>query len=243
MSGLSASLQHASHEEIGSEVADRPIHTLVIEDSEFDRRRILRLCAETGLNFVTQVIEGPDDLRAQLDAQKFDLILVDYRLNSSDGLAAVRRIHAHPAQIHATILMLTGESELSLAVSAMKAGCADFLDKSVLNANVLRRATLNALEKAHLHQDLMRARGLNDKLARLMRDFAQDTAHEMRPVLLGMMRQSRARLRTALTGQDAEAAELDAACRKLWALLDAMEDAPARILQPSQPITKQNPDI
>ena len=57
-------------------VSDRVIHTLVIEDSEFDQKRLNRVCDETGLTFQVCGLTGLEGLRAQLDDRKFDLALV-----------------------------------------------------------------------------------------------------------------------------------------------------------------------
>lgn len=208
---------------------ERAIRTLVIEDSEFDQKRILRVCDETGLDFEICTLDGLEQLRAQLDAQNFDLALVDYRLMDSDGLEAVRRIRGHPAQVNSAILMLTGQGEMGLAIDAMKAGCSDFLDKASLTPAGLRRAVLNAMEKSLLHQDLMRARGLNDKLAELVQQFAKDSASEMKPLVLGLMRQARAQGNAPFKGRTAEAVEMDITCRKLWRMIEAMEHSAHRI--------------
>lgn len=210
-------------------LAVQPLQTLVIDDSEFDQKRTIRLCEATGLNFVICTIDGLDDLRATLDRQKFDVALVDYRLARSDGLEAVRRIRSHPAQVNAAILMLTGQGDLGLAVDAMKAGCADYLDKSALTPAALRRAAMNALEKSLLHQELMRARGLHDKLQELMQGFAHDTAAEMKPLLLDLMRQSRAQMANPMSARNPDARKMDAACRKLWSIVEKLEETSRKL--------------
>lgn len=204
-------------------LTERIFQTLVIDDSEFDRKRVARICNETGLNYAVSAIDGVDTLRNMLDSQKFDLAIVDYRLAKADGIQAVRRIRSHPAQMNAAILMLTGQGDLTTAVDAMKAGCSDYLDKATLSAAALRRATLNAVEKSLLHQDLMRARGLNDKLADLVRHFATDSVSEMKPLVLELMRESRSQMSGPIKGRSPSAKSMDVACRKLWALLEAME--------------------
>lgn len=207
----------------------RPIRTLVIEDSEFDAKRLQRMCEDTGLFYDLTVLEGFDPLRQALDTEKFDLVVVDYQLTEGDGLDAIRRIRAHPAHLTTALLMLTGRGDTDLAVKAMKEGCADFLDKAKLNPNALRRATLNALEKSQLHQDLMRARGLNDKLANLVEGFARDSATQMKPLVLQIMRLARTRLNSPVSAKDEDAQSLDIAARKLWKALEAIEQASKRI--------------
>ena len=130
---------------------------------------------------------------------------------------------------NATKLVADVESPVDQSLEAMKAGCSDYLDKSKLSASVLRRAASNALEKSLLHQELMRARGLNDKLAQIVQAFAKDTAGEMKPILLSMMRQTRAQMNTPMKGRPKGAVEMDAQCRKLWAVVESMEDTASRM--------------
>lgn len=210
-------------------VLDRHLNTLVLDDSEFDRKRIERMCRETGLEFRFTGIDGVHALREVLDAQRFDVILVDFRLTESDGLSAVRSIRNHPAHINSAVLMLTGQADVLIAVEAMKAGCSDYMDKSVLSPNALRRSMTNALEKTALQSELMRARGVHDKLERIVGEFANGSASEMKPIVLKMMRQVRARLRAPIGAKDKDLKDIDASCRKLWAIIEAMESNAHRI--------------
>lgn len=207
----------------------RPIRTLVIEDSEFDRRRIARLCRETGLRFSISSIDCAAGLGQLLNGQKFDLVLVDYRLGDSDGLKAVRQIRKHPRHLACPILMLTGMSDIHVAIDAMKSGCSDYIAKERLNAVSLRDAALSAIEQSSLQSDLMRARGLDDRLTRLLDEFAKSNAAEMKPIVLKLMRKARARLNSPLGRRNKDAADLDSACRSLWAMLEAMESSAKRL--------------
>lgn len=207
--------------------AARTLRTLIIDDSAFDRKRLSRHLVETGLQFDITAIDGVKGLRDALDKNRFDLAMVDFRLTEEDGLEAVRRIRSHPDHVNAAIIMLTGRCEISVAINALKGGCADFIDKADLSPNALRRAVLNAVEKSDLLGDLMRARGVNDKLQALVQDFAHDTAAEMKPLVLRMMRTVRAKLASPTGKQDHSIEDLDQTCRKLWALMEAMERKPA----------------
>ena len=197
----------------------RPIRMLVIEDCEFDKKRLLRMCRNTGLNFEVKTIDSISLLRTALDSYKFDLIFVDFRLPDSDGIEAIRRIRAHPPHVTAAILMLTGQCDLTVAVEAMKEGCADYLAKNELTPETLRDATLNALDSALLQKQLMRARGLTDKLSDLMQDYARESSAEMKPIILRMMRLIRENLRGPHAARFKDAKALDAACRQLWAFV------------------------
>ncbi len=203
--------------------SSRPLRALVIEDSEFDRKRLARICSDSGLLFNITALDGAANLRTALDANRFDVIMVDFHLPDGDGLEVVRRIRAHPAHMGCALLMLTGQAQLTVAVEAMRLGCSDFIEKSRLSPNALRHAMLNALEKSALQEDLMRARGVTHKLRGMMEDYALDSTAEMKPLVLQLMRQARARIGAHVAKRDPDAEEMDKTCRKLWGLLEAME--------------------
>ncbi|MFK7876988.1 MAG: response regulator [Paracoccaceae bacterium] len=208
------------------DILSRPISALVIEDSEFDRKRIARVFKETGLDCKITEIGCLSNLRGTLDVQKFDLVLVDFQLPESDGLEAVNLIRSHPAHLNNAIIMITGQADITVAIAAMKSGCSDYFEKSALCAEDLRGAVLNALEKSDLQKDLMRARGLNGKLEELVKDYASQNASEMKPLVLSLMRQARAQLKKPTGSNNSEAREMDTLCRELWAKLVAMENTP-----------------
>lgn len=210
-------------------ILDREIRTLILDDSEFDRKRIERMCNDTGLSFKFTGIDSIHALRPVLDAQKFDFMLIDFRLTESDGLAAVRRVRSHPAHINCAILMLTGQTDIAVAVEAMKAGCSDYLDKGDMSSSALRRSMINALEKTSLQNELMRARGLQDKLQHIVTNFADENASEMKPIVLKMMRQARSRLASPVSSKDKDLQDIDLGCRKLWSLIESMETNALRI--------------
>lgn len=55
----------------------RPMQVLVLDDSEVDRKRMLRLCDEAGLNIIGTEVATLDELRAVLLEKKFDLVFID----------------------------------------------------------------------------------------------------------------------------------------------------------------------
>lgn len=97
----------------------------MIDDQRFDRSRLLRLI--NGLEFNTHVVEADCLLRMRtmLEADKFDLILVDLNLPDGTGLQAVDAIHLDPRNRQAATIMITGEGQNDVAIEALKRGCSD----------------------------------------------------------------------------------------------------------------------
>ncbi len=68
----------------------------------------------------------------------YDICLVDYRLGVKSGLDLLREIRA--ANCKVPVILLTGQIGPEIDIAAMKAGAADFLEKSKLEPTILDRA-------------------------------------------------------------------------------------------------------
>lgn len=121
---------------------------LILDDCEFDRKRIMRLNSklETPL-----AMEGVPDINAMnncLNAKAFDLIMIDYSLGQDDGLSALDMIQKHKLNQSAAKIMISGSTETEIAVSALKRGCSDFVSKRNLTAQKFQKSVYEALRKA-----------------------------------------------------------------------------------------------
>jgi two-component system CheB/CheR fusion protein len=73
------------------------------------------------------------------------LLLVDGYLPGMSGLALLQRLQAAGSQLPA--IMITGNSDVHMAVEAMKAGASDFIEKPISNAELLA-SVARALERS-----------------------------------------------------------------------------------------------
>lgn len=67
--------------------------------------------------------------KAQAEAQKPEVLVLDYRLPDGTGLEFIEHIRATDPAVH--IILITGHGTIELAVDAMKAGANDLLTKPV----------------------------------------------------------------------------------------------------------------
>src|SRR6266487_6749584 len=74
-----------------------------------------------------------------------DVCLVDYRLGAQNGIELLRA--ALEGGCQAPIILLTGQGEHEIDLEAMKAGAADYLVKSRLDAGLLERSVRYAVER------------------------------------------------------------------------------------------------
>jgi diguanylate cyclase (GGDEF)-like protein len=137
---------------------------LVIDDDELDRKAVARALKALGTGYQ---MEGAADGRQGLAlaaAQKFDCILVDYRLPDMDGLDLLLELRKRLDGAVA-IVMLTGSGNESIAVEAINRGAHDYLPKARLGPESLLRVVSNAIEKCAQQKRLAAARADLERLA------------------------------------------------------------------------------
>jgi len=121
------------------------ISVLLLDDDAFDRQRLQRMGAASGLPLCLDAVPTIEDMKKSIDEKTFDVIFLDYQLSNGTGLDALAFIRNHPVQEKAAIVMLTGNARVEIAVTALKGGCSDFLSKDDLTPNLLREAVLGVL--------------------------------------------------------------------------------------------------
>lgn len=124
------------------------IRTLLLDDSSFDRARIKRMSGRTDLEVELTEVGDIAGMRAAVDHEQFDLILIDYRLPEGTGLDVLAYLQASPLNSDAAMIMITGEGDMQTAVTAMRRGCHDYLTKDAMTPVQLRAAVKGALQAA-----------------------------------------------------------------------------------------------
>ena len=120
---------------------------LIVDDSRLDRTRIKRLINQ--MNAEVSVAEAQDVTTAlgMVAVEKFDCILLDYRLPGADGVELASQIAESHGGHGTPMVMLTGEPSEDLAEHAIGSGLTDFLGKRNLSAEHLRQTLFNAMVK------------------------------------------------------------------------------------------------
>lgn len=70
-----------------------------------------------------------------LKAKKFDLLVSDFRLGDTDGLKLLEKLHAE--DIHLPVIIITGYSDIKMAVNVIKAGALDYVTKPLIPDEIL----------------------------------------------------------------------------------------------------------
>jgi PleD family two-component response regulator len=204
-----------------------PINALLLDDSKFDRRRIRRLSREMGVPIQIDEVATLSALQEVLDADSYDVVLLDYRLTEGDGLQALDLVRAHPRNAKCPAIMVAGGDDPTVAVRALHSGFADYLSKAKLTAESLRDSVLTAIEKADLAASAEQQ--TTDMAAALSDTILAQFRRSLQPELAGVVRNLRA-ARAALSEGDAavrlDLEAIEARCVALWALLSDLGETP-----------------
>jgi PAS domain S-box-containing protein len=113
------------------EAMSQPLRLLMVEDSADDAGFLLGELKRGGYAVVSEVVETPDAMRAALESREWDVITSDHsmpRFSAPASLALAKKLR--PAL---PFIIVSGEIDLNLAVSLMKEGAHDFIQKKELS--------------------------------------------------------------------------------------------------------------
>ncbi len=108
-------------------------------------------------------LEWVASYEAALDAialNQHDVYLLDYRLGERNGLELLQEAVANGSV--APIILLTGQGDHDVDVEAMRAGAADYLEKTQLGAPLLERSIRYAIERKQAEQKIREQAALLD---------------------------------------------------------------------------------
>jgi DNA-binding response OmpR family regulator len=125
---------------------------LVVDDEENLRHTVARILQRAGFE-VTTAASGKEGLTL-LSQQKFDLVYMDIRMPDMNGLETLQAITAaHPKL---PVILFTGKPDLNSAVSALRQGALDYLQKPLKPELIIERAkaALANLERERRKKEL-----------------------------------------------------------------------------------------
>jgi len=152
--------------------APDPIRLLVVDDDEFDRKRIIRCLRHFPGEIQIRQASSLAEANAAIQETPLDIVIVDSRLGDGDGLELLSQLSVEKNLI-CPVILVTGYSNERDAVKAMRQGVYDYIPKHELDANRLVPAIQNGLRWAQSQTKLLaaeqelRRRSLYDTLTEL----------------------------------------------------------------------------
>ncbi len=122
---------------------------LVVDDEELIRQNLARALENHGY----EVDQAGDcaSARRVIDEHNYDVILLDIRLPDGSGMSLLKKID--PVHSGVIVIMMTAYSDVDSAVSAMKAGARDYLNKP-FGTEELRLAVERALKTRDMEKQI-----------------------------------------------------------------------------------------
>lgn len=118
---------------------------LLVEDDRGDALLVEELVAEANIEITMVWAASIADAERELTLSAPDCVLLDLNLPDANGIAALARVAACDPTI--PIVVLTGLTDEHFGVSALASGAQDYLVKGRVEAEMLRRALLYAIER------------------------------------------------------------------------------------------------
>ncbi len=129
------------------------LRVLVIDDNPDDRSLIIHELKRQFSNLlVTQIIDMKGLTKA-LNKGNFNLVITDYELNWTDGIAVLRLVRSRYPQC--PVIMFTGSGSQEVAVEAMKSGLNDYVVKSPKHFKRLAVTVQAVMDRVQEHQRRM----------------------------------------------------------------------------------------
>jgi two-component system response regulator HydG len=121
---------------------------LVVDDEQSHRTMLKAVLTREGYT-VSEADDGTSAIKA-VEAEPFDLILMDVRMTDMDGIQALEEIRKISPSV--PVIMMTAYASVKTAVEALKAGAHDYLTKP-LDIDELKILIRKALEHYHLQTE------------------------------------------------------------------------------------------
>ncbi len=180
-----------------------PLNILLIEDNPGDARIVEILLDESDLPEcrITHCQTLGEGVSALME-NDFDVVLLDLSLPDSRGFETLQRLISAKPDVN--VVVMTGFSDKTLGLNAVKAGAQDFLTKGVFDADLLAKTLRYAIERKNVLIKLAaatRAREVAEESARMKEQFIASISHEMRTPMNAIYGMSNLLAQTTLDGE------------------------------------------
>ena len=131
---------------------DKVVRVLLVEDDPGDARLLREMLLEAGENFQLTHVDRLAAALEHLAQADPDVVLLDLSVQDSDGLDTFLRAYAVAPAV--PFVVMTGLSDESMAVNAMRQGAQDYLVKGQVDSSLLGRSIRYAIERKKVEEAL-----------------------------------------------------------------------------------------
>lgn len=124
-------------------------NVLIIDDEECNRRAIARLLFDIA-DHTSEAGNGIEALARLQAGEKPDIIILDLMMPRMDGLDFLRQA-AELKLLHAPVFICSANSDITLAIEAMKLGAIDYMEKPI-EPEIFRTRIQNLFERQELRR-------------------------------------------------------------------------------------------
>jgi len=140
-----------------------PLRILIVDDCREDRELYRRLIGRGfDQDHIVAETETAEEALARIQVAEPHCVVLDYQLPDGDGLAFLSALRLAHGEGKIPVVMLTGGGDERVAVQAMKRGAQDYLTKSSVTADSLRRAIHGAMKRVADEQQLRRSASVDE---------------------------------------------------------------------------------
>lgn len=171
------------------------LRLLVVEDNPGDARLIREFLREGARDLGAIVLQDIVEVNrlatalAQLENERFDLVLLDLSLPDSNGIDTLRSIRQQHTLI--PIIILTGLKDQSVTLMAIQEGAQDYINKSDLSSSLLIRTVYYTIERQQAERTLREREtqvhslaeelAINNQISEMIRRFQAQFIREPDP--------------------------------------------------------------
>jgi two-component system response regulator FixJ len=153
----------------------------VVDDDVAVRQSLAFLLASDG--FAVRLYASGSAFLEQQDAPLSGLVLTDVRMPGIDGIALLKQMRQR--QIAVPVIVMTGHADVPLAVTAMKEGAIDFIEKPfddelLLSAirSALRQRAVQVTDRRQMDEAQARLSALSEREAQVMAGLVAGKANK-----------------------------------------------------------------
>lgn len=143
----------------------------IIDDDPADLALMAEIAEEAFPHAEVHLSNGGEDLQDAFTESEFDCVLLDYRMPGDNGLSFARKLRSDFPYL--PIIMSTSFGDEMLAARAVRDGVSDYIPKSRVSPQSLRRTIENAIQMSN------QARTIDEQRVEL-ENFAYALAHDFK---------------------------------------------------------------